>query len=127
MRHRILGYLTYIDDMLSSDDDRDWEKESRRHLEQIRFFQHERLVHLIVFSLVGICTVLSILAFVLHGDIVLLPLILLFFVLLVPYCRHYYLLENGVQKMYEQYDAMLGKISPYFKRDNYEKNGRRKG
>ena len=28
-------------------------------------------------------------------------------ILLFPYINHYYLLENGVQKMYEQYDRML--------------------
>ena len=27
-------------------------------------------------------------------------------VVVVPYIMHYYLLENGVQKMYRQYDEM---------------------
>ena len=27
-------------------------------------------------------------------------------VLLIPYIAHYYLLENGVQKMYQQYDKI---------------------
>jgi hypothetical protein len=31
-------------------------------------------------------------------------------ILLIPYIRHYYLLENGVQKMYKQYDEMLKRI-----------------
>ena len=30
-------------------------------------------------------------------------------VLLVPYIKHYHLLENSVQYMYEQYDRMLEK------------------
>ena len=34
----------------------------------------------------------------------------LMIVLLVPYVKHYYLLENGVQKMYRQYDALLEQI-----------------
>ena len=113
MKKRILAYLAYIDDILK-EDDRDWEKEIAKHKDQIAFFSHERLVHLLVFMLVGICTVMCILAFVLSSQMILLPLIGLFFVLLIPYCMHYYLLENSVQKMYEQYDEMQGKIRPYF-------------
>ena len=55
----------------------------------------------------AICTVCSIIALVVSGEIVLLPLIIMLFVLLVPYCMHYYLLENKVQYMYRQYDKMV--------------------
>ena len=34
----------------------------------------------------------------------LLPIVIL--ILLIPYIRHYYILENEVQKMYGQYDRM---------------------
>ena len=33
----------------------------------------------------------------------------LLMVLLIPYIRHYYILENEVQKMYAQYDRILEK------------------
>ena len=49
------------------------------------------------------------------GKLEIIPLIILLFVLLIPYCAHYYLLENSVQKMYEQYDEMIGKTESYFK------------
>ncbi len=114
MKKRILAYLDYIDKMLASDEERDWEKEAERHLVQIRFFAHERLVHLLVFILVALCTVMCILAYVISEILMLLPLIVLLFVLLIPYCMHYYLLENSVQRMYEQYDEMIGKKAPYF-------------
>ena len=114
MKKRILSYLSYIDDILKQDD-RDWDSEIEKHLEQIGFFMHERLVHLMVFCLVAICTVISIIAFVVSSQIVLLPLIVMLFVLLVPYCMHYYLLENSVQKMYDQYDAMINKKAQYFR------------
>ena len=120
MKNRIVAYLKYIDEMLDESSEmnkgveRDWDKEIERHLTQIRFFAHERLVHLIVFCLVAICTVMSILAFVIKGELMILPLIVLLFVLLVPYCMHYYLLENSVQKMYDQYDAMINKRDNYF-------------
>ena len=35
-----------------------------------------------------------------------------FLVLLIPYIMHYYLLENSVQYMYKQYDALQAKIHP---------------
>ena len=120
MKNRIVAYLKYIDEILDESSEmnkgveRDWDKEIERHLIQIRFFAHERLVHLIVFCLVAICTVMSILAFVIKGELMILPLIVLLFVLLVPYCMHYYLLENSVQKMYDQYDAMINKRDKYF-------------
>jgi len=112
MKKRIVAYVEYIDRLLTETDEStvDWEEEIRLHLRQIAFFAHERLVHLIVFVLVAICTVVSILALVISGEIVLTPLIVLLFVLLVPYCMHYYLLENSVQRMYEQYDEMVGRL-----------------
>ena len=116
MKKRIQQYVIYIDKLLEeAPEGTDWDHEIEKHLNQIAFFQHERLVHLIVFALVAVCTVMSILAFVIKSEIMILPLIILLFVLLVPYCMHYYLLENSVQKMYDQYDAMINKKEEYFK------------
>lgn len=117
MKKRIKAYVKYIDDLLAEngpDSDINWDKEIEKHLCQIAFFAHERLVHLIVFALVAIATVMCILAFVMTEALMLLPLIVMLFVLLVPYCMHYFLLENSVQKMYEQYDDMIGRKEKYF-------------
>lgn len=124
MKKRIIAYLKYIDDILDENSEinkgveRDWDKEIEKHLTQIAFFAHERLVHLIVFCLVAVCTVMCILAFCIKGEMMLLPLIILLFVLLIPYCMHYYLLENSVQRMYDQYDAMRNKREEYFQMKN---------
>ena len=116
MKKRIVAYLEYIDELLKNDgNDIDWDKEIEKHLTQIAFFSHERLVHLIVFALVAVCTVISILAMVNSEKIIIFPLIVLLFVLLIPYCMHYYLLENSVQRMYDQYDEMIAKKERYFK------------
>lgn len=40
----------------------------------------------------------------------LIVLFLLVVGLLIPYIMHYFLLENGVQKMYRQYDEMVRQI-----------------
>ena len=116
MKKRIVAYLEYIDELLKNDgNDINWDKEIEKHLTQIAFFSHERLVHLIVFALVAVCTVISILAMVVSEKIIIFPLIVLLFVLLIPYCMHYYLLENSVQRMYDQYDEMIAKKERYFK------------
>ena len=73
-------------------------------LVQIQFFQHERLIHLIVTVLFALLAVMSILGSLMIQELVVLLLCLMFFVLLIPYIRHYYILENGVQKLYKLYD-----------------------
>ena len=77
------------------------------HLTQIGFFQHERLIHLIVTVTFALLEMLAILLNVISDSLfsLLLPVVIL--ILLVPYIRHYYILENEVQKMYVQYDRML--------------------
>ena len=113
MKKRILAYLTYIDTLLETDNV-DWEKEKEKHLVQISFFSHERLVHLIVMVLFAIATVISILYLNYTGNLVIVALVISLLVLLIPYVMHYYLLENSVQKMYDQYDKMMNKIDNSF-------------
>lgn len=76
------------------------------HLVQVGFFQHERLIHLIVTVTFALLELLAIVLSVISDSLftLLLPVVIL--ILLVPYIRHYYILENEVQKMYVQYDRM---------------------
>ena len=74
---------------------------------QIRFFQHERLIHLIVTVTFALLTIIAILGTLLVPQPALFVLVLLLLVLLVPYVRHYYILENGVQKLYRYYDEFI--------------------
>ena len=136
MRKRITSYLDFIDKILSHDlpvtmsfdadgvhteksvkDEvptrKDYEKLLAYHLHQISFFQHERLVHLIVtalFAILGFTVFALILVCGSNGSILLYPLFIAIVILLVPYIWHYFLLENGVQKMYAQYDELLKQI-----------------
>lgn len=82
-------------------------REREQLLIQIQFFQHERLIHLIVTVLFALLAIISILASLfLETQPILLILDLLFIVLLIPYIGHYYRLENGVQKLYEYFDLL---------------------
>jgi hypothetical protein len=60
-------------------------------------------------ALFAAMTVITCIAFVITSNISLLILALALMVLLIPYIKHYYLLENSVQYMYEQYDRLLKK------------------
>ena len=113
MKKRITEYLAYIDALLEKEDV-DWEHEKEKHLVQIAFFAHERQVHLIVMALFALATVISILYLNFSGSLIIVALVFALLVLLIPYVMHYYLLENSVQKMYEQYDRMMNKIEPSF-------------
>lgn len=73
---------------------------------QIGFFAHERLVHLIVTVTFAILTIVAVVGFLISEQMGLIALIVLLLVLLVPYIRHYYILENGVQKLYTFYDEL---------------------
>lgn len=110
MKERITKYLKYMDDLLDrieSGEEMDLQKILKNHMVQIGFFMHERLVHLIVTVLFAIGTFMTIFTYLIVNNVGLLLLALLLIVLLIPYIKHYYLLENGVQKMYKQYDKLL--------------------
>lgn len=119
MEKRILTYRKYMDKLLEGEG-ADWVAVKAEHLTQIGFFQHERLIHLIVTVVFAILTVLSIfmtflmMALSADGALGWMLVVVVFFVLLVPYIRHYFILENEVQKMYKQYDAIMAKMGEGF-------------
>lgn len=107
MKKRILWYRNQIDDLLKQGGEIDWNAVMEEHLQQIAFFQHERLIHLIVTVLFAALEFLAIGFFVVTDNLGFGMLAFSLLILLVPYIRHYYLLENEVQKMYGQYDKLL--------------------
>lgn len=115
MEERLKSYIARMEKLSAS-----WDKEDRAEfagqekakqmedlLIQIGFFQHERLVHLIVTVTFALLTMLAILGTMIDAQPAMFILILLLIVLLVPYIRHYYILENGVQKLYKYYDRLM--------------------
>ena len=78
----------------------------KEHLVQVGFFHHERLIHLIVTVTFALLEMLAIVLSVISDSLFTLVLPVVILILLVPYIRHYYILENEVQKMYVQYDRM---------------------
>lgn len=123
MEKRILTYRKYIEEMLLREDV-DWKRIREEHLVQIGFFQHERLIHLIVTVIFALFTVFFagiaylLMALETEGAGSLLLVAAAFLVLLIPYVRHYYILENEVQKMYRQYDEMAVKLGEGYRQDS---------
>lgn len=110
MEKRILYYVRFIDHLLETlsadkahDDLEDIKKE---HLIQISFFQHERFIHLLVTVLFTLIEFMAIMMTVLGDNPATIILAMAILILLIPYIRHYFILENLTQKMYEQYDRM---------------------
>jgi ABC-type bacteriocin/lantibiotic exporter with double-glycine peptidase domain len=73
----------------------------------IGYFQHERLIHLIVTALFAVLTMLSVLMLMISPSMTVIVLIVLMVALLLFYIRHYYLLENKTQTLYSLMDRIL--------------------
>ena len=76
--------------------------------DKIGFFQHERLIHL----LVNLFFAVFALVFLAMGMIsyIFLPIFFILLIFLVFYILHYFFLENHVQYLYKIYDKMQEKV-----------------
>ena len=111
MEKRLKDYLAYMADFVNNEhSDEEYLRGYKDLMIQISFFQHERFIHLIVTVTFAILSLMGILASLFYPQIPLLILTLLFIILLVPYVRHYYILENGVQELYRRYDTIIKHI-----------------
>lgn len=111
MKKRIVNYRKRIDGLLANPSEvTDWEAVMREHLTQVSFFQHERLIHLIVTVTFALMTMMGFTVCCIVENISIFAIVILLLALLVPYIGHYYTLENEVQKMYVQYDLILMNI-----------------
>lgn len=114
MKKRITGYRKKMDDFLANygktpdvDDRERLDRIIEEHLRQIAFFQHERLIHLIVTVTFALLTFMSVAVGIIACYPYIYALTALLLILLVPYVMHYYTLENETQKMYGQYDCLI--------------------
>lgn len=102
MAKELKEYIDKVDDMIKKRKVN--ESDIKTHLTKIKFFQHERLVHLIVtmfFALFVIIFIKFTMMCSIFSIVLLILTIFLFF-----YVIYYYKLENGVQYLYKQYDEM---------------------
>ncbi|MBP5555291.1 MAG: hypothetical protein J6X94_10545 [Lachnospiraceae bacterium] len=123
MEKRLLEYMAYLKDISEKAESGVFSEEEldvlrKQALVQIGFFQHERFIHLIVTMTFALMTVMTLMGICVTGYMPLIALMVLLLILLVPYIRHYYILENGTQTLYRYYDSLekdrtSAKIKPF--------------
>lgn len=107
LKKRMVDYLLYAEEISSKDLDTQEKELIRKNLLiQIGFFQHERLIHLIVTVTFAIISMITLICLLLTDNIFLSLLLLLLLLMLIPYVNHYFRLEWGVQKLYKFYDKL---------------------
>lgn len=104
MKKYLYEYIRDIDDILDKKEEKDFKKLKEEHLIKIQFFQHERLIHLLVTLFYALFLLLFVFLMTIFRPFILIIMILLIF--LIFYVIHYFRLENGVQYLYKQYDRM---------------------
>ena len=109
MTKYLTAYRAFILKCLD-DDSTDFERLLDYHREHIRFFMHERFIHLIVMVLFALATVACFLVIAVSEKIILIPLAIALMCLLIPYIKHYYFLENSVQALYKDHERIYEKV-----------------
>lgn len=106
VKNYLSNYIKKMDNKLNHD--KITKNDLEEHLIKINFFQHERLIHLLVTLFYGLFTIIFILLTLYHPLFFIITIIVLIF--LIFYVIHYFFLENSVQYLYKQYDLMKEKI-----------------
>ncbi|GHW02550.1 hypothetical protein AGMMS50249_3360 [candidate division SR1 bacterium] len=107
MTTEIKFYLTYLQNLKNPS-----KVDFEQILIRIQFYQHERLIHLIVTMSVAVIMILLFLAFQRDNAFWLanMALFVICLILTCFYLAHYYFLENSVQKMYTLYYQLLSDV-----------------
>jgi hypothetical protein len=117
MEKRLLDYMAYLKAISEKAEKNEFSPGELEVLRQqaslqIAFFQHERLIHLIVTMTFALMTMITLAGICITGYLPLTALMVLLLVLLIPYIRHYYILENGTQTLYRYYDSLERERTP---------------
>lgn len=128
MYKRLCEYIAYIEEQTRPENMKKLSPQERESLKeqllvQTGFFQHERLIHLIVTHIFAMITIVTMAVMLYFKTIPLFILFVLEIGLLFPYIVHYYHLENGTQTLYTYYDRFIGRTFG----DKYNESDRESG
>jgi len=104
MREYMKEQIDYIDNYVDEKKYKDIDEVINNHLIKIKFFQHERFIHLCVTLFYAIVTLIFLALTIL--SLIFVPIAIILMIFLILYIYHYFYLENGVQYMYKQYDKL---------------------
>ena len=109
MKKYLYDYIGEVDALLNNNKSKINDDVISNHLTKISFFQHERLIHLLVTLFYALLLIifmaLGTLSFMFYFISLIISIFLIFYII------HYFRLENGVQYLYKQYDLLLNKKS----------------
>lgn len=116
MEKRIKSYEAFIEEAVK----KPTKELARYHAEMLRNFQHERLVHLIIMlffvslALSGFCVTAACVYFelVLTAALPIYVATLILTGLSFCYVKHYYFLENHIQKLYQYSEKIFEGLKP---------------
>ena len=95
MTKQIREYLEHLRLFLDGEHSREeYVQEMKRRQVRIGFFSHERMIHMFIMLAFAIFFLMTLFMALIHGGIGIYVLAVLFLLLLVPYIKHYYFLEN---------------------------------
>lgn len=115
MTEYLTEYMNTVAERLDNCRDKnELDKILAEHMDKIAFMQHERIVHFLVTLMFAVILSIFMVGMLLTDNIMLVVLVTIIIVLLIFYIKHYYFLENTVQKMYKVYDRIL-KMQEEFK------------
>ena len=107
MGRKLKEYIIQIQKLLESGQKIENIEELKKELlVEIGFWQHERLIHLMVTILFAMLTMAVFILILFYHSWGVLALLAALLILLVPYIRHYFILENGVQTLYVFYEEL---------------------
>ena len=110
MTEYLKNYMKYVQQRLDAcGDNEEIEEILSEHKDKIAFMQHERIVHFLVTMMFALILSIFMGIVIFTDNPAMLLLVTIILVLLGFYIKHYYFLENTVQKMYRVYDDILSK------------------
>ena len=110
MTEYLTNYMKYIQERLEKcQSSVELDEIMAEHKDKIAFMQHERIVHFLVTMLFALILIVFFAVLIFKVNLAVLALVTIVLVLLMFYIKHYYFLENTVQKMYRVYDGILEK------------------
>ncbi len=113
MGNKLLDYIEDLQQFFDSGEEiENIEAFKQELLTEIGFWQHERFIHLIVTFLFGLLTMSVFVLIIFYQSIAVLLLLMVLVGILIPYIKHYYVLENGVQKLYVIYEDFARRQLP---------------
>ncbi|MBO6148327.1 MAG: hypothetical protein J6O55_03220 [Lachnospiraceae bacterium] len=112
MERRLKKYVEFIKALnIGSMSPREAALMRQEMVEQLRIFQEERLIQLIITCVFALLLMMSYICVQISNNTMFMCLAILFLLLLVPFVRHYFVLESGIQSLYEYYDKITEKAA----------------